>query len=39
LGGGSNGSISFHCSSLNSFCRFFMTEAQQFTPLTRKYLG
>ena len=39
LGGGSNGSISFHCSSFNSFCRFFMAEAQQLTPLTRKYLG
>jgi len=37
--GGSNGSIKFHCSSLNSFCRFFMTEAQQLTPHARKYLG
>src|SRR5271166_6467646 len=27
LGSGSNGSINSHCSSLNSFCRFFMTEA------------
>jgi len=39
FGGGSNGSIKLHCSSLNSFCRFFMTEVQQLTPLTRKYLG
>jgi len=38
LGLGSKGSISFHCSSVNSFCRFFMTEAQQPTHLTRKYL-
>jgi hypothetical protein len=38
FGLGSKGSISSHCSSLNSFCRFFMTEAHQFTCLTRKYL-
>ncbi len=38
LGLGSNGSISFHCSSVNSFCRFFMTEAHQLTRLIRKYL-
>ena len=37
LGSGSNGSISSHCSSVNSFCRFFMTEAHQQTCLTRKY--
>ncbi len=33
LGLGSNGSISFHCSSVNSFCRFFMKEAHQLTRL------
>ncbi len=38
LGWGSNGSISSHCSSVNSFCRFFMTEAHQLTRLTCKYL-
>src|SRR5229473_961207 len=38
LGGGSMGSTNSHCSSVNSFCRFFMTEAQQLTRLTRKYL-
>src|SRR5271165_3493468 len=38
LGLGSKGSINCHCSSLNSFCRFFMTEAHQLTYLTRKYL-
>src|SRR5216683_646679 len=37
-GGGSIGSTNSHCSSVNSFCRFFMTEAQQLTRLTRKYL-
>jgi hypothetical protein len=36
LGLGSSGSISSHCASVNSFCRFFMTEAQQFDRLTRK---
>src|SRR5450759_1135971 len=35
---GSNGPIRSHCSSVNSFCRFFMTEAHQFTCLTHKYL-
>ena len=38
LGWGNNGSISFHCSSLNSFCRCFMAEAQQQTCFTHKYL-
>src|ERR1035438_6192250 len=38
LGFGSKGSISCHCSSLNSFCRFFMTEAHHLTRLTHKYL-
>jgi len=35
---GNSGSISSHCSSVNSFCRFFMAEAHQFTRLTHKYL-
>jgi hypothetical protein len=39
LGSGSNGSITSHCSSVISFCRFFMTEAQQLTPLTRSVMG
>jgi len=39
LGGGSMGSTSSHCSSLNSFCRFFMAEAHQLTRLIRKYLA
>lgn len=38
LGGGSMGSTNSHCSSVNSFCRFFMTEAHQPTRLSRKYL-
>ena len=38
LGLGSRGSISTHCSSLNSFCRSFMAEVQQFTCPTHKYL-
>ena len=38
-GGGSIGSTSSHCSSVNSFCRFFMTEVHQLTRLTRKYLA
>src|SRR5713101_1741870 len=29
LGGGNIGSTNSHCSSVNSFCRFFMTEAHQ----------
>ncbi len=39
-GAGNNGSNIFHCTSLNSTCRFFclMTEDQQNTPLTHKYL-
>src|SRR5271168_939656 len=37
-GWGNIGAINSHCSSVNSFCRFFMTEAQQSTPLNRKYL-
>jgi hypothetical protein len=32
------GANNCHCSSVNSFCRFFMTEAQQLTCFTRKYL-
>jgi hypothetical protein len=35
---GSKGSISFHCSSVNSICRFFMAEAQQLIHLKRKCL-
>src|SRR5208283_347719 len=27
FGGGNNGAINSHCSSVNNFCRFFMTEA------------
>ena len=38
-GFGSKGSINIHCSSVNSFCRFFMAEVHQFTCLTRKYLS
>ena len=38
LGSGNNGSMSSHCSSVNSFCRFFMPEAHQSTSLTGKYL-
>jgi hypothetical protein len=37
-GRGNNGSISSHCSSVNSLCRFFMAKAQPTTCLTRKYL-
>ena len=37
LGLGSKGSISSHCSSVNSFCRRFMTEAQPRICLTHKY--
>lgn len=37
-GAGNKGSMISHCSSVNSFCRFFMTEAQQLTCLARKYL-
>ena len=37
-GSGNNASISSHCSSLNSFCRFFMTEAKQPNCLKRKSL-
>jgi len=39
LGTGNKGSINSHCSSVNSFCRFFMTEAHQSTCLTHKYLS
>jgi hypothetical protein len=39
LGGGNIGSTSSHCSSVNSFCRFFMAEAHQQTHLIRKYLA
>jgi hypothetical protein len=39
LGGGNIGSTSSHCSSVNSFCRFFMAEAHQQIRLIRKYLA
>jgi hypothetical protein len=35
---GNSGSINSHCSSVNSLCRFLMTEAQQVICLTRKSL-
>jgi hypothetical protein len=35
---GSNGSINSHCSSVSSFRRFFVAEAQQLTCLTHGYL-
>jgi hypothetical protein len=38
LGWGNSGSINSHCSSVNSFCRFLMTEAHQFACLTCKSL-
>jgi hypothetical protein len=38
-GGGSMGSTSSHCSSVNSFCRCFMAKAHQLTRLIRKYLA
>ena len=37
-GSGNNGPIRSHCSSVISFCRFFMTEVQQPTYFRRKYL-
>jgi hypothetical protein len=38
-GSGNNGAINSHCSSVTSFCRFFMTEAQHHNYLKRKYLA
>jgi len=38
FGTGNKGSINSHRSSLNSLCRWFMTEVHQFTRLTGKYL-
>jgi len=38
LGRGNRGAINSHCSSVNSFCRFFIAEAQPTPFLTRKYL-
>jgi hypothetical protein len=35
FGGGNSGSIRSHCSSVNSFCRFFMTEAHPIPALQR----
>jgi len=37
-GGGSIGSTNSHCSSVSSFCRFFMTEVHQRVRLIRKCL-
>ncbi len=37
-GSGKSAPTNSHCSSVNSFCRFFMTEAQQLNSLKRKYL-
>jgi hypothetical protein len=39
FGLGSKGSINFHRSSVNSFCRFLMAEAQQLNRLKRKCLS
>src|SRR5208337_1144133 len=39
LGGGSMGSPSSHCASVNNFCRCFMAEVHQLTRLIRKYLA
>jgi hypothetical protein len=38
LDGGSKAPTNSHCSSVNSFCRAFMTEAHRLTCLTHKYL-
>src|SRR5216684_5832385 len=38
FGTGNKGSINSHCSSVNSLCRLFMTQAHQLTRLTGKYL-
>ncbi len=35
-GSGNNGPTNSHCSSVNSFCRFFMTEEQHLNRLIRK---
>ena len=35
FGGGNSGPIRSHCSSVNSFCRFFMTEAHPIPALPR----
>jgi hypothetical protein len=37
FGSGNKGPTNSHCSSVNSFCRFFMTEVHQLTCLTCKY--
>jgi len=37
-GSGNNGEINSHCSSVTSFCRFFMTEVHQSYRLKRKCL-
>jgi hypothetical protein len=38
FGLGSNGSINFHCPSVNNFCRFFMAKNQHFNRPMRKYM-
>jgi len=38
FGSGSSGPTSSHCASVNTFCRFFMTEAQHCIRLTSKCL-
>jgi len=38
LASGNSGPINSHCSSVNNFCRFFMTEAQHRNCLKCKYL-
>jgi hypothetical protein len=38
FGTGNSGPTNSHCSSVNSFCRFFMAEAQHSTYLRHKYL-
>jgi hypothetical protein len=39
FGSGNSGPINSHCSSVNTFCRFFTREAQQSNRLRRKYLA
>jgi hypothetical protein len=39
FGSGNSGPISSHCSSVNTFCRFFTREAQQRNRLKRKCLA
>jgi len=39
FGSGNSGPINSHCSSVNTFCRFFTREAQQLNRLKCKYLA